>query len=94
MSEKILYSKPFYSNCFIEALRAWIRHPLSTKIVWHALWKKFHFHFQWIRNGIVHDFCESEEWTKKHPNGYHLFFNGRIRTFDKRYTKYLLKNNI
>lgn len=94
IADNVIYTKSFYSNCFIEAIRAWLKHPLTTKIKGNALWKKFHFHFQWIRNGFIHDFCESEEWTKEHPGGYHFFFEGQIRTFPKRYTKYLAKNNI
>jgi len=94
MNCKIRYSKQFCSNCLVEAIVAWMKHPLTTKIKGSVCWRKLHFHFQWIRNGFVHDFCESNERVKNHPRGFYLLFNGRIRTFEKRYTKYLIRNNI
>ena len=66
-----------YSNCLIEALKAWIKDPKNVKIIY--LPKKWNYgarHFLWIKNDKVY------HYEALNSNNNKLFFKGTYKEQD------------
>lgn len=78
-------NKLFYSNCFIEALKAKIKNPIKIKITFVPRSEANCPHFLWSDGKNDYDFG-----AEKHISGFHiLWFKGNIRKrkcgFNERY---------
>ena len=66
---------PFYSNCFFEAIKAKIRHPIKVKITLVPQSEAGCPHFLWSDGLYDYDFG-----IERHLTGFHIFlFRGYIR---------------
>ena len=66
-----------YSNCFIEALKAWIKDPKNVKIIFlPKKWNNGTNHFLWEKYGKVYHFEALNENNRK------LFFKGEYKKQD------------
>ena len=68
----------FYSNCLIEALKAKIKHPITTKIKKVLIPDSFFPHFIWINNDVVKEFGKygKVKWYNS------FLYKGYIRTHE------------
>lgn len=80
-------SEYFYSNCFVEAIKAKLKHPFKTKITIVTKSEAGCPHFLWSDGQYDYDFG-AERWLEGYER---LWFEGCIRQhrlgFNKRYKK-------
>jgi len=66
-----------YSNCLIEALKAWIKDPKNVKIIYlPKKWNNDRRHFLWLKNDKVYHYEALDKNNKK------LFFKGTYKEQD------------
>ncbi|MED1863330.1 hypothetical protein P4V41_07660 [Fictibacillus nanhaiensis] len=75
--------KYFYSNCFLESVKAWVKQPMNITIkkrgTWKMLYRKKKFpHFYWLdkQTGKHYDFARDKEFLTFKEQ---LLFKGFVR---------------
>ena len=66
-----------YSNCLVEALKAWIKDPKNVKIIYlPKKWNNGAKHFLWVKGGKVY------HYEARNQNNRKLFFRGVYKEQD------------